>query len=372
MSAFLPEIASLGLEVFVFPIAATMWLSASEAVAITCFWFLVRVGFSIRNPIEEISFLTRYDDFVTATKYYGGYFILMILLGVAIGYFVKLVYNLKNTIEFESILPSFETYNMDNIVATPCNPDVRIIKAALMDYYCNCIQHGRKKDCFTHIETNYWFVLVGVFSVLLILFVPHLIFWGLLPINRWAALFVPVGMLAIFYFLNWIYHSYRTNLGTWGASEYNMADRIAAVKKDPYNSVYAEDPDITLIADSLYADTQSRITRNTLVKGFIHVSGFLLIGGLIAIPTTPNLNLVWPVGLGYLFGVLLIFGLIAFVTYFYRKDQGPMCNAKFCPKTGKLLSVGGKKPSTSLGSKKPVEKEKEVKSTPTRGRQSYF
>ena len=374
MSPFLPEIASLGLEVFVFPIAATMWLGTPEAAAITFFWFLVRVGFSIKNPLEEISILTRYDDFVLATKYYGGYFVLLIVFGLMVGYFLKLVYDLKDTIAFRSILPSFETYNVDNVVATPCNPDVRVIKAALIDYYCNCVQHSRKKDCFTHIETNYWFVVTGLFSVLMILFVPHLIFWGLLPINRWAALFLAVGMLLVLYFLNWLYHSYRTDLSTWGASLYNMTPRIESIKKDPYNSIYASDPDISVIADSLYIDTQSRITRNTLVKGFVHISGFLLIGGIIAIPTTPDLNLVWPIGLAYICGVLLIFGLIAFINYFNRKDQAPICgNAKYCPKTGKLLSVGEKKGSSSLGSKKPVDASEKVNSKPVRsGKTSYF
>ena len=331
----LARIAALGVEVFVFPLAATMWFNtrtlsgASSAAALSYFWYLVRIGFDIYNPLSPID-----ADHATAVKFYFGWYPLLIAVAVVVGWFICLVMDIREPVGLYTLFPSFRTHDLENVGAgTPCDP---IDKAKLRDYLCACDSKGIERWCFTHIQPNYWNVLVGVLLVLWTLFLPHLLFWGLLTVNKWAALFSALPVAAIGYFLFWVYSSYRTDLRNWGATEYNMKERLEAIKKDPVNSIYAEDPDISDFAPALYAETQSLINKNVLIMSLTHLLGFILIGGLIVFPTVPNISVVWPVGLAYILLLAFIIAVVAYVG-FSKMGKEATC-PRYCPKTGKLLN----------------------------------
>ena len=344
----LSDIAELGLEVFVFPIAATLWFNTKTlsggwtAAAITYFWFLVRVGFNIRDPLQSFSLLS--PDIETALLYYFGWFPLLIALGTFVGWLICLLMDMGEPIGLYKLFPSFRTHNLNNVVSTPCDP-VDLVK--LRDYFCAC-DKGIEAWCFTHIEPNYWHVLIGILLAIITLFLPHVLFWLLFDRNKWLAFVLAIVIAVLGYFAAWFYWSYWTDLRTWGPTEYNMATRLEAIRKDPYNSIYAEDPDITAFAPALYAETQARINKTVIVMALVHLFGFLLIGGLIVIPAAASLSIITIVGLIYLLAIAFIIALIAFIA-FSRHAMQPMC-PKYCPKTGVLLLANPK----PLSTKKPI------------------
>lgn len=347
----LPELSVLGIEVFVFPIAATLWFNtktyggATTAAAISYFWFLVRVGQNLSDPLLTLSPLS--PDFARAVMYYFLYFPLLILLGTLVGQLINILMDIGEPIASYRLFPSFRTHNIDNVVSAPCNP---VDIAALRDFYCACESRGLSAFCFTHIEPNYWAVFIGLILVIITLFAPSFIFWILFPRNKWLAFVLGLAMAILGYFAAWFYWSYWTDLGTWGPTEYNMAVRLESIRKDPSTSVYAEDPDISSFAPALYAETQARVNKTVLVMALVHLFGFLLIGGLIVVPNTPvRLTVITIVGIVYLVVIAFIVALLAFIT-FSQKGFQPMC-ARYCPRTGKLLPLANTLPS-SLSSKK--------------------
>lgn len=335
----LQSLSTLAVEVFVFPIVATLWFNDRatvgggwKAVAISYFWLLIRIGFDVRDPILSISPLS--PDFETAVIYYAGYFTLLIALGAIVGWLIALLMDIGEPIGFHNLFPSFRTHNLDNVVSTPCNP-VDLVK--LRDYLCNC-DKGIEAWCFTHIEANYWHIFVGLVLVLITLFLPSILFWLLIDTNKWLAFALYIVLAAIGYFAAWFYWSYFTGLREWGPSAYNMAHRLEAIQRDPYNSIYAEDPDITPFAEALYTETQARINKTVLIMVMVHLIGFLLIGGFIVFPSTPtSLTTIVIVGLVFLLAIAFVILLLAFIT-FSRRGLQPMC-PKYCPKTGLLLTA---------------------------------
>lgn len=353
-SSNLPEMAALGVEVFIYPIVASMWFNTrcggGWAVAGTWsyLYFLLRVGFDLRDPLKAYSPILQQQELSEALALYFRYYPIFLAIALFIGWFICLLMDIREPIGFGALWPSFTTRNLNNIVSTPCRPiDLEKLRA----YYCMC-NKGLQRWCLSYIEPPYWHIFVGILLALWTLTLPFFLFSYLLTINKYAAFFVPLVLRIVGYVVAWLYWSYRTALYVWGPTEYNMQGRLEAARNDPDNSVYAEDPDISGIEWALYAETQAVINKNVLIIGLIDVLGFILVGGLIVFPSMPDVDVVWVVGLAFILLLGLIFAIIGLV-YYTRTGIEPICPT-ICVITGRPL--GSHKPTgTMLGARAPVK-----------------
>lgn len=332
--------AALGLEVFMWPLVGSMWFNTrclsgwSVAGVLVYFWFLIRVGFDLRDPLATVPLGS--EEFLQSEAIYFKYYPILILVALLVGWFICLLMDIREPIGFYLLWPSFSTRNPNNVISTPCRP---IDKEKLRAYYCMC-NKGLQRHCFSYIETPYIHILVGVLLVIFTLILPGFLFWYLMGVNKYAAFFTALFMKVIGYPLAWLFWSYRTDLAVWGPSEYNMKLRLEAARADPDNSIYAEDPDITGIEWALYAETQSVINKNVLVMGLIDVLGFILLGGLIVFPSVADVDIVWLVGLSFVLLLALLFVIVGIVFY-TRKGLEPLC-PRVCPYTGRPLGAPAK------------------------------
>jgi len=329
--------AVVGLEVFLFTLVGSMWFKPrflsgwSVAGTLIYFWFLIRVGFDLRDPLQAVPFGS--EAFFQSEAIYFKYYPIFILVALIVGWFICLLMDIREPIGFYLLWPSFATRNPNNVVSTPCRP---IDLAKLRAYYCMC-NKGLQRHCFSYIETPYIHILVGVLLVIFILLLPGLLFWYLMGVNKYAAFFVPLFMKVIGYPLAWLFWSYRTDLAIWGPSEYNMKLRLEAVRLGPDKSIHAVNPRLTGTRLALYAETQSVINKNVLVMGLIDVLGFILLGGLIVFPSVPDVDVIWIVGLSFVLLLALIFVIVGIVFY-TRRGLEPLC-PRVCPYTGRPLGA---------------------------------
>lgn len=336
-SSDLPQLAILGVRVFIYPLIGALWYNNRcnsgwvYATTYVYFWWLISVGFNLQGLFSL--FLT--GGLAAITQDLIIYFVvfpIIILVAAILGAIICSLLDIRETMPFYALFPSFITHNVDYLVSTPCNPiDIDALKA----FYCMC-QRGLERWCFSFIDPPYLHTLVGFILSIIVVSLPDFLFWFFVESNKLVAFLVPLGLKIGGYILAWLYWSYRTDLYVWGPSAYNMAFRRESVRKDPDRSLYANDPNIDAFDTVLFAETQSVINKNVLVMALIDIFGFLLIGGVIVIPTTPNVNVVIWVGIAYLLLILIIVILIGLILYL-RGGNDLDC-PRYCPRTGLLLA----------------------------------
>jgi hypothetical protein len=77
------------------------------------------------------------------------------------------------------------------------------------------------------------------------------------------------------------------------------------------------------------------INKNVITVGLIDILGFILIGGVIVVPSVPDVDVVIGVGIFYLVIVFLVFGFV--FLFYYREHAGQSYCPKRCPR-GFLLN----------------------------------
>jgi hypothetical protein len=341
-SSNMPALAALGLEVFMYPLIFSMWFNSrcfsgwACALSYLFFWFLIRVGFQIHNPLSTLVTPT---DISEGNRIYFGWFPVFMFIAALAGWIVCLLMDIREAIPLYALFPSFNTTSVD---LTPCEAQYA---EKLKQYDCDC-SHGIQRWCFNYVDPPYWHTFVGILLALFTLILPALLFFFLYPNAKWGAFIALIAIKIVGYIVAWAFWTYRTDLYVWGPSEFNTAPRIETAKKNE-NSVYADDPDLDGIAKILYRRTQWVINKNVLVIGLTDVLGCLLIGGLIVIPSTPDVDIIWITGLIFILAVAVIFS-IAGLIYYSRMPKNP------CPSTCPLVT----QPTCPLGKQKPLNSKK--------------
>lgn len=334
-SSSFPTLAVLALEVFHFPLIASFWYNnrthTGYAIALvyTYFWWLIRVGFDLGNPLLPI---VSVDLFFESIRIYAGWFVVFSALAALIGWSICVLMDMREPIPFYAILPTFESYVIDTSGPTPCQEsDFDTVEK----YDAEC-RLGLQRWCFEHVEPPYWHTLVGVLLELFTLSIPAILFWSFLSWNKWAAFGTPLVMKVIGYVVAGLYWSYRTDLYVWGPAEYNIAPRRLVAKSDD-NSLYAYDPPMDR-SGILFRRTQTTVMRNVLVMGLIDTALFLIIAGMIVFPATmPAFNTIIGISLALIIMIglaILAFTLIQWlrtqVTGDVTNGSGSITNASRC------------------------------------------
>lgn len=336
-SSEFPELAYLGVRVFMYPLVGAMWYNnrSSTGWAVVCaysyFFWLITIAFDLHDPVQAIlerTILMGLSAFREATIIYFGVFVIIILLASWLGQLICMLMDIRELLPFDALFPVYQTHNIDGIINTKCNP---IDVAALRAYYCMCMR-GLEHWCFTFIDPPYWHTFITFILSLIILTLPDYIFWYFVPTMKVMAYFVALALRVVGYIAAWFYWSYYTDLYVWGPTEYNTKVRRESRKKNPDYSPYARDPDIEAFEDALFAETQSTINKNVLVIALIDIFGFLLIGAVIIIPATPDVDVVIGVGIAYLVFILLILTAIA-IFYYVSHGADQLCPDR-CHTTG--------------------------------------
>jgi len=347
-SADLPELAILGVRVFIFPMVAAMWYNnrtnTGWAIALmySFFWWILSVFFTMVDVFRTI--FAR--DGLTATEeaaviYFLVYPIAMFFSGL-IGGLISSLMDIREVTPFYAIFPSFTTHSLEGLVSTICNP---IDLAALREYWCMC-ERGLERWCFTFIDPPYWHTFIGFLLTLWTLTIPDIIFVRFALTRKWLAYLLPLGMKLIGYLVAWLYWSYWTDLYVWGPTAWNTAARRASVKKNPDTSLYVYDPNIDGFDTVLFEETQSTINKNVLVMSLVDIFGFLLVGGVIIIPAVPDVDIVIVVGISWLVLIFILFAFVAFFFWIRRASQPPLCPRR-CPRLCPLVANGTALASTT-------------------------
>ena len=337
-SVDMPELAYLGPRVFLVPLVGAMWYNNkchtgwTIALTYSYFWWLLTIGFDLRDPLPAILLRHGLAVFEEASFIYFAIFPILMFIAGIIGSIVVRLFDIRYPTPWEAIFPSFTTVSLEGIVSTPCNP---IDLVALTDYYCMCAR-GLVNGCWAFIAPPYWHTFVGVILQLIVITIPDFIFWHFVPTRKWLAFFVPLLLRIVGYILAWLYWSYRTDLYVWGPSEWNTRARRDAARKNDA-SLYAEDPNIDGFDSVLFAETQALINKNVLIMAVIDILGFIVIGGAIVFRTVPDVDIVIFVGIGYLALLFVAFFFIGLFFYLRHASQPPLCPRR-CPITGLILS----------------------------------
>lgn len=344
-SADFQELAYLGPRVFLYPLVGGMLYNNkchtgwTIALTYSFFWWLLTIGFDLRDPLPPILLRHGLAIFEEASFIYFAIFpILMFISGVLSGYISRL-FDIRASTPWEAIFPSFSSIDLSGL-SSRCDAEAL---AALKEYYCMCYK-GLTNGCYILIDPPYWHTFVGFLLQLIILTIPDYIFWYFIPTRERLAVLLPLGLKILGWILAWLYWSYRTDLYVWGPTEWNTRARRDAYNKSPNTSLYGMDPNIDAFDSILFAQTQSLIDRNVFVMAIIDLLGFILIAGVIAVPTVPDVDVVIFVGIGYLALLLLIALFVHLFLHMRRSSQPSLCPRR-CPKTGALLS--SKRPAST-------------------------
>lgn len=347
----LPELAYLGVRVFITPIVSTLWNTNKTntgwaiALAYSLFFAAITVAFDLRDPLTTILRNLGLIAFKDAVFIYFGVFSIVILLGTWLGAYISMRFGIRELLPINALLPSYETHNL--YIGTKCSP-VNI--EALRAFYCMCAK-GLTNGCYSFIDTPWLHTIVTFILYLITVTLADFIFWYFAPSQKWAAYFSTLGIRLVGYLLAWAFWSYFTDLYVWGPTEYNTRARRDSVRKNKDTSPYIYDPNIDEFDTALFAETQSIINRNVAVIALIDIMGTLLVGGVIVVPSTPSIKVVIGVGSAYLALVLII--VVIFSIFIQRGTSiDQICNR--CPKTGLYLNAIKPRPPTSslLGAKK--------------------
>lgn len=307
-SSSFPALTVLALEVFHLPLITTFWFNNrthsgwSIALTYTYFWWLIRVGFDLGNPLLPLQSV---DLFFESVRLYAGWFVLFSGLAALIGWIICVVMDIREPIPFYAILPSFVSYTIDTTDLTPCNQEEALNTVAQYDADS---RPGLQRWNFDHIDPPYWHTLVGILLELFTVSVPAILFWTLFANNKIIAFSVPLGMKLLGYIAAGLYWSYCTDLYVWGPAEYNIKQRRRIAQNDD-NSFYAFDPPMDK-NNILFKRTQATIIRNVLIIGLIDMVLFLILAGILVFSASlPTLSLMVGVGLA----LVIFIGLVILV-----------------------------------------------------------
>lgn len=332
IGASYPALAALALEVFHLPLVNTFWFNNrtqngwSISLTFTLFWWLIRVGFDLGNPLLPI---TSIDLFFESVRLYAGWFVVFIALAAFVGWLFCILADLREPIPFYAILPSFTSYAVDTSGLTPCQTDLDTV--ALYDAEC---QSGLQRWSFDHIDPPYWHTLVGIVLELFTVSIPAILFWSLLTSQKYIAFGLPLGMKVVGYGAAGLYWYYFTDLYVWGPTKYNIDPRRLSAKSDD-NSPYAFDPPMDA-GGIIYRRTRATVIRNVLVIGLVDTFVFLILAGILVFPSTiPTLSVVIGVGLA----LIIFLGLVIIVIAIIVRLSSPSSSATTVEKVSRCRAI---------------------------------